>query len=331
MRAILLERTAAVDELDLRCREVQAPSPGPGEILLRVLACGVCRTDLHIVEGDVPLRKKPVIPGHQIVGRVERTEPGATRFQAGQLAGVTWLHATCGDCEFCRGGRENLCDASTFTGLDADGGYAEYAVAREDFAVPLPASLEPAAAAPFLCAGVIGYRALRLSGVQPGERLGLIGFGASAHIALQVARHLGCEVFVYTRSTAHASHARELGATRAGPLEEAEAGSLHGAIVFAPAGAVVPPALRALRKGGTLAVNAIHMSPIPSLPYNLLYHERTLRSVANCTRADAVELLRLAAEIPIRTDVVPFPLERARDALLALKRSELRGAAVLVP
>jgi alcohol dehydrogenase, propanol-preferring len=308
---MLLRRPAPVEESPLEL--VDLPAPTAGEVLVEVRACGICHTDLHTVEGEIS-GKLPVIPGHQIVGMA-----------GGQRVGIPWLHATCGACEFCRSGRENLCDHAQFTGLNVDGGYAEFVAARADFLVPLPDGIDDAHAAPLLCAGIIGYRALRLSGIQPGQKLGLYGFGASAHIAIQIARHWRCEVFVATRSAKHQQLARELG----GRLEIPE-NSLDAAIVFAPAGSLVPVALRALRKGGTLALAGIYMTPIPELPYETLYHERTVRSVANATREDARELMEIAGKIPLRTEVQTFPLGEANRALQALKRSEIRGAGVLV-
>jgi propanol-preferring alcohol dehydrogenase len=310
---MLLRRPAPVESSPLETVELPEPKPAPDELLVRVRTCGICHTDLHTVEGEIA-GKLPVVPGHQIIGEVD-----------GQRVGIPWLHATCGACDFCRSGRENLCERAQFTGFDVDGGYAEFAVAKKDFVVPIPEAFDDAHAAPLLCAGIIGYRALRLSGIRPGKRLGLYGFGASAHLAIQMARHWECEVFVSTRSSAHQQHARELG----GKLEIAE-GSLDAAIIFAPAGPLVPVALRALRRGGTLALAGIYMTPIPELPYDRLYHERTIRSVANATRDDARQLMQLAGEIPLRTEVQTFPLEEANRALQALKRGEIRGAGVLV-
>jgi len=330
MRAMILHQPAPVEEKPLRAVDVAPPTPGPGEVLVRVRACGVCHTDLHTVEGDLALPRLPLIPGHQVVGIVAEAGPGVTRFRPGDRVGVPWLYATCGECRFCQEGRENLCESARFTGYHADGGYAEAMVVAADFAYALPPDFSDTAAAPLLCAGVIGYRALRLSEVRPGQRLGLYGFGASAHVTLQVARHWGCEVFVFTRSPAHQQLARELGAVWVGRAEEEPPARLHSAIIFAPAGALVPEALRVLEKGGTLALAGITMSPIPELDYSRLYQERTVRSVANSTRQDARELLRLAAEIPLHTAVEEFPLQAANEALLRLKRSQIQGAGVLV-
>lgn len=329
MKAMLLDRAAPVTSNPLRETEVPVPEPVGGQVRLRVAYCGVCRTDLHIVEGDLPPRKTPVIPGHQIVGTVEAVGPDVGRYQRGDRLGVAWLNWTCRRCRYCQEGRENLCETARFTGYQVDGGYAQYAVVDEDFAYPIPSPFTAAAAAPLLCAGIIGYRSLRLSEIKPGERLGLYGFGASAHIVIQIARHLGCEVLVFTRGEAHQRLARDLGASWAGRAEETPPHPLDSAILFAPVGTLVPQVLRALRKGGTLAINAIHMSPIPVLDYAELYHERTIRSVTNFTRHDADELLRLSAEVPVRTEVEVFPLREANRALQHLKEAELRGAAVL--
>lgn len=317
------------EERPLEMAELPNPEPGPGEVRVRVQACGVCRTDLHIVEGDLNLPKIPVVPGHQIVGVVDLVGRGVTRFLEGDRVGIPWLYDTCGECRFCRKGRENLCDRARFTGLHVDGGFAEYFLARADFAYPVPEGFPDLQAAPLLCAGVIGYRALRLSDVKPGERLGMYGFGASAHVTIQVARYWGCEVFAFTRSSEHRQLALKLGAAWAGGLEHELPVELDSAIIFAPAGPLVPLALRALRKGGTLALAGIYMTPIPQMDYQLLYGERTVRSVANSTRKDAEDLLKLAAEIPIRTEVEVYPLEQANEVLLRLKRSEIQGAAVL--
>lgn len=291
--------------------------------------CGICHTDLHTVEGELHLPKLPIIPGHQVVGIVDALGPQTKHFREGDRLGIPWLNSTDGTCHFCRTGRENLCDNARFTGLDVNGGYAEYVVVREDFAVPLPSSVPDEHAAPLLCAGIIGYRSYRLSNAKPGDRLGIFGFGAAAHIIIQVARHLGHEVYVFTRSEAHRALARSLGAVWTGDATEAPAGVLDSAIIFAPAGALVPVALRTLRKGGTLVLGGIYMSDIPAFPYADLYHERTIRSVANSTRQDAREFLDLAAEARVQTTIQLFPLEQANQALLALKESRIDGAGVL--
>lgn len=329
MRAMILRAPRPVSENPLSNENVPRPAPGPTEILIRVHVCGVCHTDLHTVEGDLPLPKLPIIPGHQVVGTVDSMGTGVSLFRPGQRVGVPWLHSTCGRCEYCMKGLENLCDQARFTGLQTHGGYGEYMIAPAEFCYSLPEGFPDLQVAPLLCAGIIGYRALRLSEVQAGQVLGLYGFGASAHIAIQVARHLGCEVYVFTRSESHRRHAEELGAAWTGGADDPPPKPLHSAIIFAPAGALVLQALRALRKGGTLALAGIHMSPIPQIEYNLLYGERTVRSVANSTRKDAEELLRLASEIPVQTEVERYSLDEANEVLKRLKRAEIRGAAVL--
>lgn len=327
---MVLEKPKAAEENPLALRELPLPFPGPGEVRVRVKACGVCHTDLHTVEGDLPLPKLPVVPGHQIVGVVDARGPGSRRFREGDRVGIPWLHYTCGDCRYCRKGLENLCEKARFTGYHTDGGYAEAAVVGEAYAYALPQNFSDLDAAPLLCAGIIGYRSLRLSGVERGDRLGLYGFGASAHIVIQIAQHRGCEVYVFTRSEEHRRLARELGAAWAGRAEDTPPEEIDGAIIFAPAGRLVLEALRATRKGGTVALAGITMSPIPEIDYDsLLYHERVLRSVSNSTRQDAEDLLRAAAEIPVRTQVQAFKLEEANLALEALKQSKIQGAAVL--
>jgi alcohol dehydrogenase, propanol-preferring len=313
----------------LRMEELADPEPGPGELLLEVLACGVCRTDLHIVDGELREPKLPLVPGHQIVARVAGA--GGARFPAGARVGVPWLGRACGRCAYCLSGRENLCDAPTFTGYDRDGGYAELAVADERFCLPVPDAYGDAEAAPLLCAGLIGLRTLRLAG-DP-ARLGIYGFGAAAHIVCQVAVHEGRRVFAFTRADdADAqAFARELGAEWAGDSLAPAPEELDAALIFAPAGELVPAALRAVAKGGPVVCGGIHMSDIPSFPYELLWGERVLRSVANLTRADGEELMRIAPRVPVRTQVESFPLERANEALAHLRAGELRGAAVLRP
>jgi propanol-preferring alcohol dehydrogenase len=329
MRAMRLSRAQPIEERPLGLVDLPAPAAGPGEVRLRVEACGVCRTDLHIIEGDLALPKLPLVPGHQIVGIVDQVGGGVSRFRAGDRLGIPWLYSTCGRCALCQRGQENLCDVARFTGYHMDGGYAELVVAPETFVYPLPAGFSPAQAAPLLCAGVIGLRALRQSKIRPGERLGLYGFGGSAHIAIQVAVHWGCEVFVFTRSEEHRVLARRLGAHWTGRAEDDPPGRLDSAVIFAPVGRLVLEALRVLGKGGTIAIAGITMTPIPEIDYSLLYQERTLLSVANSTRQDVLDLLKLAAEIPIRTEVQTFPLEEADRVLQLLKQSYLRGAGVL--
>jgi propanol-preferring alcohol dehydrogenase len=300
-------------------------------IRIWVAACGVCRTDLQLCEGDLAARRLPVVPGHQIVGRVEAVGAGVTGWRPGDRAGVAWLASTCGVCDKCRSGRENLCAQATFTGWDVDGGYATQVTARADFALPIPDGFDDLSAAPLLCGGVIGYRSLARSGIQPGGRLGLYGFGASALITIQVARHWGCRVFVATRSERERALARALGAEWTGGYADPPPEPLDAAITFAPSGDVVRAALRAVDRGATVAINAIHLDRVPELPYEELWWERRLASVANFTRADARAFLELAAGIPIKTAFETFPLAQANVALERLKRGEIHGAAVLAP
>jgi propanol-preferring alcohol dehydrogenase len=305
------------------------PIPAPGEIVVRVTTCGVCRTDLQIVEGDIVARRLPVVPGHQPVGRVTAVGSAVEGWAIGDRAGVGWLAGTCGRCARCVAGRENLCAEATFTGWDRDGGFAEAIAIRASVALRIPPGFADLDAAPLLCGGVIGYRSLRVSGIQPGGRLGLYGFGASALIAIQVARHWGCEVHVATRADRERERALALGAASVGGYDDPPPHPLDAAVTFAPSGDVVVSALRAVDRGGTVAINAIHLDRIPAFDYDLLWWERTIRSVANSTRRDAVELLDLAAEIPIRTTVTRFPLAEAGRALAALKAGRVEGAAVL--
>jgi propanol-preferring alcohol dehydrogenase len=331
MLAALLPSPKPIEESPLVLTAAPTPRPGEGQVRIRVHVCGICHTDLHIVEGEIPLPKLPLIPGHQIVGVVEASGRAVTRFKEGDRAGVAWLHCACGNCRYCKKGDENLCERAEFTGLQADGGYAEFSVVNEAFAYSIPKHFPDPEAAPLLCAGVIGYRALRLSEIRRGERLGLFGFGASAHIVIQIARHWGCEVYVFTRSAEHQKHARALGAAWVGRAEDSPPEKLQSAIIFAPAGRLVLDALRVLDKGGTVALAGIRMTPIPEIHYDrLLYHERRVRSVANATRRDAEELLKLAVEIPIRTEVELFSLSQINHALQKLKKSEIRGAGVAV-
>lgn len=296
---------------------------------VKVAACGICRTDLHVTEGELAPRKSPVIPGHQVVGTVEACGTDVNEISPGMRVGIAWLHRTCGKCGYCRAGKENLCDAPEFTGWTVDGGYAEYIVAPAAYVYPIPESFGDVDAAPLLCAGIIGYRSLRLSGIEKGGRLGIYGFGAAGHVAIQAALHWGVEVFVCTRDERHRKLARELGAEWVGAAAERPPVLLDAAIIFAPAGELVLAALATLKKGATVALGGIHMSNIPEMDYNLLYGERVLRSVANNTRQDGREFLKLAAEVPIRTQIEIFPLNEANRALNSLKNDAIRGAAVL--
>ena len=329
MKACVLNAPAQIETNPLQFTDVAVPQPAKGEVLIRVRACGVCRTDLHVLEGELPPRKSPVIPGHQVVGIVEKVGEGTRRFAFGARVGVAWLHRTDGVCVYCRMGEENLCDNPTFTGYSVDGGYAEYIVAPEDFVYAIPEDFSDEQAAPLLCAGIIGFRCLRLSGIKPGGRLGLYGFGAAAHVAIQVARHWNVSVYASTRDARHQKLALELGAAWAGGTFDAPPQKLDAAIVFAPAGEIVPAALAALRKGGVLVLGGIHMSPIPSFSYDLLYQERVIRSVANNTRKDGEDFLSIAAEIPVQMHTQIFPLCEANRALNALKNDAIEGAAVL--
>ncbi|MGF1473904.1 MAG: zinc-dependent alcohol dehydrogenase family protein [Rubrobacteraceae bacterium] len=326
MRAVVLNAPGE----PLQSREVPAPEPGPDQALLRVRACGLCRTDLHIVDGELPPHRQPLIPGHQIVGVVEKTGDGVDRFTAGDRVGVPWLGWTDDTCRYCRSGRENLCDNARFTGYDTDGGYAEYAVADHRFCFPIPEGYPDLQAAPLLCAGLIGYRSLRMAG--DAEKLGLYGFGAAAHIIAQVAIYQGREVFAFTSPGDEEAQtfARKLGAAWAGNSDTSPPEELEAAIIFAPVGPLVPAALKAVAKGGVVVCAGIHMSDIPAFPYEILWGERTVRSVANLTRRDGEEFLKLAPEIPVKTEVTPFPLEKAGEALSILRSGDVQGAAVLV-
>ena len=330
MQAMILDHVGDVAGNPLQLRDIPMPVPGPGDVLVKVHVCAVCRTDLHVIEGELADVKRPLVPGHQVVGTVMQVGAGVTEVREGDRVGIAWLQGTCGICDFCKSERENLCLKARFTGYQVDGGYAEYAVVPARFAYPIPAGFTDDEAAPLLCAGIIGYRALRLSGIQPGQRLGLYGFGASAHIAIQIARHWGCQVYVSSLKAEHQALARTLGAVWVGGAQENPPDKLHGSIIFAPAGELVPPALRSLERGGTLALAGIHMSPIPSLDYDRdLFGERVLRSVTANTRQDGLELLREAAAIPIKPRTVRFPLLEANQALRALKAGSFQGAAVL--
>ena len=329
MQACILRSPARIESNPLELAEIPKPVPIGPQVLVRVSACGICRTDLHVTEGELPPRKSPITPGHQVVGVIEAAGDTAKLHPIGARVGIAWLHSTDGTCEYCKAGKENLCDHPSFTGYTVDGGYAQYALAEESFVYPIPEGFEDLQAAPLLCAGIIGFRSLRLSGIARGGRLGLYGFGAAAHVAIQVARYWGAEVYACTRDERHQKLALELGAVWAGGTVAEPPQKLDSAIVFAPAGEIVPAALKALKKGGTLALGGIHMSEIPPLDYNLLYQERVVRSVANNTRQDGHDFLRIAAEIPVHVETEVFPLKEANRALNALKNDAIRGAAVL--
>jgi len=328
---MMLGAQAPITSVPLRLRTRAEPVPDSDELLVRVAACGVCRTDLHVVEGDLPLVRAPIVPGHQIVGRVERAGPATRRFHEGDRVGIAWLRSTCGRCEFCVSGRENLCPESAYTGWTADGGFADYAVVREDFAYAIPAGFSDVEAAPLLCAGIIGYRALRRADVPGGGRLGIYGFGSSAHVTLQIARAQGIEVYVCTREASHRALARSLGAAWTGDLAARMPRPAHGTIIFAPAGELVPPALRNLERGGTLALAGIHVSTIPPLDYDRdLFYERQIRSVTSNTREDGRALLAEAARAGVRITTTTFPLEEANRALEMLAAGAFAGSGVLV-
>jgi len=325
---MVLAHAAPAETQPLKLENREPQSPGPGEVAIDVVACGVCRTDLHILEGEVSARL-PIVPGHQAAGRIAALGPGVASLAVGDLVGVGWLASTDETCRFCRSGRENLCESATFTGRDRNGGYAERLVADARWVYRLPDGFSADYAAPLLCAGIIGYRSLKLSGIQPGGKLGLYGFGASAHLAIQVALSWGCRVYAFTREEIHRDLALKMGAVWAGDTADNPGIALDAAATFAPAGEVVLAALERLDRGATVAVNAIHMSPLPPIPYERLYGERVIRSVMNYTRSDAIEFLELAARIPVRAQVEEFALEDANQALLRVKRGQVRGAAVL--
>jgi len=329
MKAMILEKTKPVEEDPLVLVDLPERPPCPGEVKIKIRTCGVCHTDLHTVEGELQIPKLPIVPGHEIVGTIEEIGIGSRRFKEGERVGVAWLYSSCGQCKFCLAGLENLCEKAEFTGLHSDGGYEEHMIAKEDYVYSMPRNFSDEAAAPLLCAGVIGYRSLRLSEVKPGQSLALFGFGASAHIVIQIATSIGCDVYVFTRSEKHRELARRLGSKWEGDVYDVPPRRFDSAIVFAPAGWIVKEALRGLEKAGTLVINAIYMSPIPELSYDLLWQERKVRSVANVTREDAIQFLKIAGDIPVKTKVRVFPLEEANLALEMMKRSKIEGAAVL--
>ena len=335
MKAWVLNNPAPVNERPLRLAELQTPTPDKDELLVRVRACGICRTDLHVVEGELAIRRDHVVPGHQIVGTVAALGSQVRNFSVGDRVGVAWLGRTCGTCEYCVVGRENLCERASFTGWTTDGGYAEYAVAAAAFAYPLPERFTDIQAAPLLCAGIIGYRCLRLTGLTTqqwsGARLGLYGFGAAGHVCIQIARGRGAEVYVCTRDREHhQALAKELGATWVGDTKEEPPKKLDASIIFAPAGELIPVALQVIKKGGVVVLGGIHMSPIPSFDYSLIYGERVVRSVANNTRDDGREFLAEAARIPVQMHTESFAFDQANEALIALKNDAIRGAGVLL-
>ncbi len=332
MKACVLKTIAPIEQNPLDLAEVPSPQPSPNQVLVKVSACAICRTDLHVIEGELPKHILPIIPGHQIIGQIEEIGDQVTDLEVGSRVGIPWLHETCGRCEYCRAGKENLCENATFTGWTVNGGYAEYACALADFVYPIPEIFSDLEAAPLLCAGIIGFRSLRLSGItgrSPGKRLGLYGFGAAGHVAIQVARHWGVDVYALTRDLRHQQLAGEMGAVWVGGSNDQPPARLDSIIIFAPAGELVISALKVLNKGGTLALGGIHMSPIPQIDYRLLYDERVVRSVANNTRQDGLDFLRVAAEIPIKTQTQIFDLVEANSALNALKHDAVRGAAVI--
>lgn len=329
MQAMRVHQQGPAEDRKLKLESLEIPVPGPGELQVRVRYCGVCHTDLHILEGDIHPPNLPQVTGHQVVGTVSAVGDEVAGWQVGDRVGIPWLYSADGTCEFCQRGQENLCPNARFTGFDVNGGFAEAMVAQADYALHLPPDIRDLQAAPLLCAGIIGYRSLRQADLHPGERLALIGFGASAHLAIQVAGHWGCPTVVFTRSEAHRQHALDLGAVFAGSIDDDHAEPVDRAVLFAPSGALVPKILQKLRPGGTLAINAIHMSPIPQMDYQLIYGERTLRSVANATYQDGVEFLELAAQIPIEATVTTYSLDEANQALLDIKRSQINGEAVL--
>jgi len=331
MNAMVLEDIAPIDSSPLKLLDVPDPHPGPGQVRVKVRACAVCRTDLHVIEGELPRQKMPIIPGHQIVGVVDEVGEGCTRLAVGRRVGVAWLRHTCGVCDFCKAGRENFCESQRFTGYHADGGYAEYALVAEDFAYELPEAFGDVQAAPLLCAGIVGYRSLKRAELPAGGKLAIYGFGSSAHVIAQIAMYRGCEVYVVTRGESHRELARQIGAVWAGARAEEMPVLADSAIIFAPAGELVPAALEKLQKGGTLSLAGIYMTPIPEMDYErYVFYERDIHSVTANTRADGRELLAAAAEIPIRPHTTTYPLSDANRALQDLKADRLNGTGVLV-
>jgi len=329
MKTMQLTSTQRIEDNPLKERDVGVPQPDDPDVLIQVDACGLCHTDLHVIEGELPPKRSPLTPGHQVIGVVERMGREVSGRTIGERVGVAWLHRACGECAWCSSGDENLCERALFTGYDVDGGYAEYIKAPGNFVYSIPRVFTSEQAAPLMCAGIIGFRSLRMSGIKPGERLGLFGFGASAHLAIQVARYWGCEVFVFSRSAEHRKLAEKLGAAWTGNSDDVPPSPLDAAVSFAPAGELVPKALKVLRKGGALALAGLYMSPIPSFDYSLLYQERKITSVANSTRRDGNDFLKLAGEIPVKTETELFPLAEANRALQRLKSGKICGSGVL--
>ena len=329
MKAMMLHHPGMIEDVQLKCETLDIQEPKESEILIRVKFCAVCRTDLHLIEGDLPLPELPIIPGHKVVGIIEETGDCIDEFKKGERVGVPWMSSTCCRCGYCRGGTENLCDLAQFTGLDRHGGYAEYITVPGQFVYKLPDEIADHQAPPLLCSGIIGYRSLKLCRLRSGQKLGIFGFGASAHITIQVAIHLNCEVYVFTRSEEHRIHAEELGAVWSGGSNDDPGTELDSVLIFAPSGVLMVDSLKNLRKGGTVVSAGIHMSDIPKFPYRLLYGERAMMSATNATHQDGLEFLKLASEIPIRTEVKLYQLEQANQALLDLKQSRIKGAAVL--
>ncbi|UCD19060.1 MAG: zinc-dependent alcohol dehydrogenase family protein [candidate division WOR-3 bacterium] len=329
MKAMVLQRQASLEEDPLELLELPVPEPRPDEVRIRVTVCGICRTDLHVVEGELPAHKLPIIPGHQIVGMVEKLGSKVVNWSGGERVGVPWLYRTCGECRFCRSGRENLCDNPWFTGYDADGGFAEYMVAPADFVYRLPANYTDVEAAPLLCAGVIGYQALQATGLQSQGKLGLFGFGSSAHIVIQVARHRGLEVYVVSRTEKELALARELGAHWTGRIDEDMGAFLDAGIVFAPSGELLVEALKKLDKGGRIVSAGIYTTPLPGFDYSLIYPEKCLTSIAHTTRENVKRFLEIAAELKIKTQSNVYDLDDANIALLNIKRSKVSGSSVL--
>lgn len=330
MKVMVLNKQSAIENNPLIYKDLPIPEPTSNQVQIKINACGICHTDLHIVEGDIPAPKLPLVPGHQIVGIISKIGTNVTKLKIGDKVGVPWLNFTCGQCHYCNNNLENLCDNIKFTGYNVDGGYAEYSIVDEKFTYLLPKGFPDLQLAPLLCGGIIGYRALKLSEIKKGGRLGLFGFGASAHIAIQIAKYWDCEVYVFTRSNEHKKLAEKLGAIWTGSSKDKPPKKIDSAVIFAPAGELVIDALGVLRKGGTMSLAGIYMTPIPEIDYNtLLYYERTIRSVANSTRQDAIDLISLAAQIPIQTKVQTFSLYETNKALQLLKKSEINGAGVL--